>query len=86
MGVGLLFPHAAQAIAVTRRTRKIGSRRWRTETLYALASLTPAQAGPALVGNLAGRALDRGEPACTGSETSPSMKTDPKSAPATARG
>lgn len=47
MGVGLLFPHAAQAIVVTRRTRKIGSRRWRTETLYALASLTPAQAGPA---------------------------------------
>jgi hypothetical protein len=41
------FPHAAQVVQVTRKTRGLGTRRWRTATVYALTSLTFAQAGPA---------------------------------------
>jgi predicted transposase YbfD/YdcC len=48
---GLAFPHAAQAIQVTRKTCRPGSRRWRTETSYAITSLPAAQARP---GQLAG--------------------------------
>ena len=44
---GLLFPHAVQAIRVTRRTRPLGSRRWRTITVYALTNLSVYQASPA---------------------------------------
>ena len=44
---GLLFPHAAQAIQITRRTRRISERKWRTETSYAITSLPAAQARPA---------------------------------------
>lgn len=49
---GLAFPHAAQAIQITRRSRPIkpgtGKRaRWRTETVYAICTLTAAQAQPA---------------------------------------
>jgi len=43
---GLAFPHAAQAIQVTRRTRRPGSRKWRTETSYAITSLQASQARP----------------------------------------
>jgi predicted transposase YbfD/YdcC len=43
---GLAFPHAAQAIQVTRRTRRPGSRKWRTETSYAITSLQASQAHP----------------------------------------
>jgi predicted transposase YbfD/YdcC len=43
---GLAFPHAAQAVQVTRRTRRPGSRTWRTETSYAITSLPAAQARP----------------------------------------
>jgi predicted transposase YbfD/YdcC len=46
---GIAFPHAAQAIQVTRKTRSPGSRRWRTETSYAVTSLPAAQAKPAQV-------------------------------------
>jgi predicted transposase YbfD/YdcC len=41
------FPHAAQVIQVTRRTRQLRTRRWRTVTIYAVTSLTFAQASPA---------------------------------------
>ena len=41
---GLAFPHAAQAICVTRRTRPLASRKWRTVTVYAVTSLTVTQA------------------------------------------
>ena len=42
---GLTFPHAAQAIRVTRRTRPVsGTRKWRTLTIYAITSLTASQA------------------------------------------
>jgi hypothetical protein len=44
---GLDFPHATQAIRITRRVRSLRSRRWRTVTVYAVTSLTAAQAHPA---------------------------------------
>jgi predicted transposase YbfD/YdcC len=44
---GLGFPHAAQALRITRRVRSIRSRRWRAVTVYAVTSLTAAQASPA---------------------------------------
>jgi predicted transposase YbfD/YdcC len=44
---GLDFPHATQALRITRRVRPLTSRRWRTVTVYAVTSLTAAQASPA---------------------------------------
>jgi hypothetical protein len=44
---GLDFPHATQAIRITRRVRSLRSRRWRTVTVDAVTSLTVAQASPA---------------------------------------
>jgi predicted transposase YbfD/YdcC len=41
-----MFPHAAQAIQVTRKVRKRNSRKWRTETVYAVTDLTADQARP----------------------------------------
>jgi predicted transposase YbfD/YdcC len=51
VGAGLGFPHATQAIQVVRRSRPItpgkGKRaRWRTETVYAITTLTAEQARP----------------------------------------
>jgi predicted transposase YbfD/YdcC len=43
---GIAFPHAAQAIQITRKTRRPGSRKWRAETSYAITSLPAAQARP----------------------------------------
>jgi hypothetical protein len=40
------FPHAAQVIQVTRKTRQLRIRRWRTVTIYAITSLTFTQASP----------------------------------------
>jgi predicted transposase YbfD/YdcC len=45
--IGLGFPHATQAIRVTRKVRNLHSRRWRTVTVYAITNLTAAQASPA---------------------------------------
>jgi predicted transposase YbfD/YdcC len=44
---GLDFPHATQAIRITRWVRSLRRRRWRTVTVYAVTSLTAAQAHPA---------------------------------------
>jgi predicted transposase YbfD/YdcC len=44
---GLDFPHATQAIRITRRVRSLHGRRWRIITVYAVTSLTAAQARPA---------------------------------------
>jgi predicted transposase YbfD/YdcC len=44
---GLPFPHAAQAVQVTRRRRPQRGGKWSTETAYAITSLTPAQTSPA---------------------------------------
>lgn len=41
---GLLFPHARQVLRVVRKHRKIGAKRWRTETVYAVTDLTAEQA------------------------------------------
>jgi len=46
------FPHAAQVVRVTRKTRELGTRRWRTVVVYAITSLTFAQAGPAWLADL----------------------------------
>jgi predicted transposase YbfD/YdcC len=44
---GLDFPHATQAIRITRRVRPLPGRRWRAMTVYAVTNLTAAQASPA---------------------------------------
>jgi DDE_Tnp_1-associated/Transposase DDE domain len=44
---GLDFPHATQAIRVTRRVRPLAGHRWRTVTVYAITNLSAAQASPA---------------------------------------
>jgi predicted transposase YbfD/YdcC len=48
---GIVFPHARQAIQITRRTRPVNARsgrkgRWRTETAYAITDLAPHEARP----------------------------------------
>jgi predicted transposase YbfD/YdcC len=47
---GIEFPHARQAVQITRRTRPASPRgrkgRWRTETVYAITDLAPHQARP----------------------------------------
>jgi predicted transposase YbfD/YdcC len=44
---GLAFPHAAQAIRITRKTRPRHGRKHTTVTVYAVTSLTAHQATPA---------------------------------------
>lgn len=44
VSTGILFPHARQAIQITRKTRKLKSTKWTTETAYAVTSLTAEQA------------------------------------------
>jgi predicted transposase YbfD/YdcC len=46
------FPHAAQVIQVTRKTRDLGTRRWHTVVVYAITSLSFAQACPARLAHL----------------------------------
>lgn len=51
IAAGIEFPHAAQALQVTRKTRPASTRsgrrgRWRTETVYAITDLGPHQARP----------------------------------------
>jgi predicted transposase YbfD/YdcC len=46
------FPHAGQVIQVTRKTRELGTRRWRTVVVYAITSLTHGQASPARLADL----------------------------------
>jgi hypothetical protein len=50
VAAGLGFPHAAQAIQIIRRRRPTGGpkgkRKWSSETVYAITSLTAAQAHP----------------------------------------
>jgi predicted transposase YbfD/YdcC len=46
------LPHAAQVLQVTRKTRDLRSQRWRTVTIYAITSLTHAQASPARLADL----------------------------------
>jgi predicted transposase YbfD/YdcC len=51
IAAGIDFPHAAQALQITRKTRPASTRsgrrgRWRTETVYAITDLGPHQARP----------------------------------------
>jgi predicted transposase YbfD/YdcC len=46
------FPHAAQVLQVTRKTRTLRTRRWRTVTVYAITSLAFEQARPARLADL----------------------------------
>jgi len=46
VAAGIGFPHAAQAIQITRKVRKRRSRKWRTETVYAVTDLPAEQARP----------------------------------------
>jgi predicted transposase YbfD/YdcC len=46
------FPHAAQVIQVTRKTRDLGTRGWHTVVVYAITSLSFAQARPARLADL----------------------------------
>ena len=49
LAAGIAFPHAAQAIQLTRTTRPLramNKRKWRTETVYAITDLRPHQARP----------------------------------------
>jgi predicted transposase YbfD/YdcC len=49
IAAGIEFPHATQAIQITRKTRPIRAGRtgkWRTETVYAITDLAPHQARP----------------------------------------
>jgi predicted transposase YbfD/YdcC len=44
---GFGFPHTRQVLQVTRKTRTLATRRWTTTVIYAVTSLTAAQASPA---------------------------------------
>jgi predicted transposase YbfD/YdcC len=46
------FPHAAQVLQVTRKTRDLGTRRRHTEVVYAITSLSFAQTRPARLAHL----------------------------------
>lgn len=41
---GLLFPHARQVVRIHRKRRRIGARKWQTETVYAVTDLAAHQA------------------------------------------
>jgi predicted transposase YbfD/YdcC len=44
---GIVFPHARQAIQITRQTRRLDATRWSTEIAYAVTDLPAEQARPA---------------------------------------
>jgi predicted transposase YbfD/YdcC len=49
---GFGFPHAAQVIQVTRKTRQLHTNRWRAVTVYAITSLPFQLARPARLADL----------------------------------
>jgi hypothetical protein len=55
VAAGLAFPHAAQAIQIVRRRRPLtgkNTKKWSTETVYAVTSLTAIEAQPAELARL----------------------------------
>jgi predicted transposase YbfD/YdcC len=44
VATGIVFPHARQAIQITRKTRRLDSKKWTTEVVYAVTSLAAEQA------------------------------------------
>ncbi len=81
---GLHFPHAAQAIQVTRRTRRLSGRKWRTETSYAITSLPAARARADQLAEWI-RAHWKIENQLHWSATSPSARISPPPGPAPGR-
>jgi len=56
VAAGLAFPHAAQAIQIVRRRRQLtgkNTKKWSTETVYAITSLSVIQARPAELARIA---------------------------------
>ena len=47
VAAGLAFPHAAQAVRVTHRTRPLSGGKWHTFTVYVITSMNARQASPA---------------------------------------
>jgi hypothetical protein len=82
IAAGILFPHAAQVLRLTRTVTDHKTNNTHTEVVYAVTSLTITDATAAqLAGWLRGHwAIETN---CTGCVTSPTPKTTPKSAPAT---
>jgi predicted transposase YbfD/YdcC len=78
VAAGLAFPHAAQAIQITRRRTVKG--KWSRETCYAVTSLTLTQASYTQLA-ASSAATGASKTGCTGSATSTSTKTAPRSAP-----
>lgn len=79
---GIGFPHARQAIRLVRRTRRIGQKKWRIETYYAVTDLTADQATPTdLAAWIRGHWSIENKLHC--SPTSPTARTTPNPAPAT---
>jgi hypothetical protein len=77
---GLDFPHATQAIRITRRVRSLHGRRWRTVVVYAITtSLPPRPAPRAWPTGSEGTGASR---RCTTSAMSPSPRTPARSVPA----
>lgn len=76
VSTGILFPHAAQTIQITRRTRKLNDKKWRTEIFYAVTSLTAAQP-PMPSSRPRSAATGAWRTVCTGFATSPSTRPLP---------
>lgn len=47
---GINFHHAAKSAQITRESRPLGTRKWSTETVYIVTSLTPTQGKPSGIG------------------------------------
>jgi predicted transposase YbfD/YdcC len=43
---GLLFPHARQVLRIQRKRRRLGAKKWQTETVYAITDLPAEKASP----------------------------------------
>ena len=82
ISTGIDFPHAAQALQIRRRRRRLDEpKRFTTETVYAITDLRVHQAKPAqLAAWIRGTGTSRTK--STGSATSPTTKTAARSAPA----
>ena len=72
-GAGIGFPHDHQAIQITRKRRRLNSKKWTVETVYAITDLAPEHAPPHQLRTwLRGQRASR--QACNGSATSPTAK------------
>ena len=73
VAAGIGFPHARQTIQITRKRRRLNSKKWTVETVYAITDLAPERAPPHQLRTwLRGQRASR--QACNGSATSPTAK------------